>query len=262
VPSAGVSLERRCVGPEALACIEMMSGAAWVRERLQAAGRRRVHQGGAGHARLAQHDGRSERRGPKRLVARRGARTHIRCDNGPEMTAHALIDWCSAQSTLTSYSTPVPRGRTRSWSLPLACPRRAAERRAVLLPRRSPGRHRGLARGLQSSPSALRPWPQGSRRLRCRLDAPRTRGLTPRRARVRGRKARRSARPRARLPASFRPRSHLACRALHPPDSHIRRSEERGPAIATAGPLDGVLADADRARRPVAPADARRKLFG
>ncbi len=40
------------------------------------------------------------------LVAVRGAPTHIRCDNGPEMTANALIDWCAAQSTLTSYIDP------------------------------------------------------------------------------------------------------------------------------------------------------------
>ena len=26
------------------------------------------------------------------LVAARGAPTHVRCNNGPEMTAHALID--------------------------------------------------------------------------------------------------------------------------------------------------------------------------
>lgn len=42
----------------------------------------------------------------ERLVAQRGAPTHIRCDNGPEMTAHALIDWCAAQSTTTSYIDP------------------------------------------------------------------------------------------------------------------------------------------------------------
>lgn len=40
------------------------------------------------------------------LVAARGAPTHIRCDNGPEMTAHALIDWCASQSTQTSYIDP------------------------------------------------------------------------------------------------------------------------------------------------------------
>ena len=42
----------------------------------------------------------------ERLVAQRGAPTHIRCDNGPEMTAHALIDWCKAQHTTTSYIDP------------------------------------------------------------------------------------------------------------------------------------------------------------
>jgi len=40
------------------------------------------------------------------LVAERGAPTHIRCDNGPEMTANALIDWCARQSTTTSYIDP------------------------------------------------------------------------------------------------------------------------------------------------------------
>jgi putative transposase len=42
----------------------------------------------------------------ERLVAARGAPTHIRCDNGPEMTAHALIDWCASQSAKTSYIDP------------------------------------------------------------------------------------------------------------------------------------------------------------
>lgn len=42
----------------------------------------------------------------ERLVAARGAPAHIRCDNGPEMTAHALIDWCTTQNTTTSYIDP------------------------------------------------------------------------------------------------------------------------------------------------------------
>ena len=29
-----------------------------------------------------------------RLAALRGAPAHVRCDNGPELTAHALRDWC------------------------------------------------------------------------------------------------------------------------------------------------------------------------
>jgi putative transposase len=40
------------------------------------------------------------------LVAERGAPTHIRCDNGPEMTAHALIGWYASQPTTTSYIDP------------------------------------------------------------------------------------------------------------------------------------------------------------
>ena len=39
------------------------------------------------------------------LVAARGAPTHVRCDDGPEMTAHALIDWCAEHSTI-SYIDP------------------------------------------------------------------------------------------------------------------------------------------------------------
>jgi putative transposase len=53
------------------------------------------------------------------LVARRGAPTHIRCDNGPEMTGRALIDWCACQSTTTSCIDPAPHGRTRSLSRPV-----------------------------------------------------------------------------------------------------------------------------------------------
>lgn len=40
------------------------------------------------------------------LAASRGAPTHIRCDNGPEMTANALIDWCALQGATTSYIEP------------------------------------------------------------------------------------------------------------------------------------------------------------
>ena len=29
-----------------------------------------------------------------RLAGERGAPEHVRCDNGPELTAHALRDWC------------------------------------------------------------------------------------------------------------------------------------------------------------------------
>ena len=48
------------------------------------------------------------------LVAERGAPTHLRMDNGPELIAWALRDWCRMNGTTTSYIEPGRRGRTRS----------------------------------------------------------------------------------------------------------------------------------------------------
>lgn len=43
----------------------------------------------------------------ERIVASRGtAPAHIRCDNGPELIAHALRDWCRFNSTATAYIEP------------------------------------------------------------------------------------------------------------------------------------------------------------
>jgi len=42
----------------------------------------------------------------ERLVAERGAPEHLRCDNGPEMTAHALRDWCELSKTGTAFIEP------------------------------------------------------------------------------------------------------------------------------------------------------------
>ncbi len=42
----------------------------------------------------------------ERLVAERGAPEFLRCDNGPEMTAHALQDWCELSGTGTAYIEP------------------------------------------------------------------------------------------------------------------------------------------------------------
>jgi putative transposase len=41
-----------------------------------------------------------------RLVAERGAPEHIRCDNGPELTGHALRDWCVISKAGTAYIEP------------------------------------------------------------------------------------------------------------------------------------------------------------
>jgi putative transposase len=40
------------------------------------------------------------------LAAERGAPEHLRCDNGPEMTAHALRDWCEHSKAATTYIEP------------------------------------------------------------------------------------------------------------------------------------------------------------
>jgi putative transposase len=42
----------------------------------------------------------------ERLVSERGAPEHLRMDNGTEMTAHALRDWCRFSKTATAYIEP------------------------------------------------------------------------------------------------------------------------------------------------------------
>ena len=53
-----------------------------------------------------------------RIVDGRGtAPGYIRCDNGPELTANALRDWCRFSGTASSYIEPVRTvGETRTWS--------------------------------------------------------------------------------------------------------------------------------------------------
>jgi transposase InsO family protein len=49
----------------------------------------------------------------EKIVIDRGvAPTFIRCDNGPELTAHALADWCRTSGAGTHSSTPARPGRT------------------------------------------------------------------------------------------------------------------------------------------------------
>jgi putative transposase len=42
----------------------------------------------------------------ERLVAERGAPEHLRCDNGTELTSHALRDWCRFAKTETAFIEP------------------------------------------------------------------------------------------------------------------------------------------------------------
>jgi hypothetical protein len=40
----------------------------------------------------------------------------VRCDNGPELTANALRDWCRFARAKTSYVQPGSPWETRGWS--------------------------------------------------------------------------------------------------------------------------------------------------
>lgn len=42
----------------------------------------------------------------ERLADQRGAPAHVRCDNGPELTAHALRDWCRFRRAGTAFIEP------------------------------------------------------------------------------------------------------------------------------------------------------------
>src|SRR5215210_5002321 len=42
----------------------------------------------------------------ERLARERGAPGHVRCDNGPELTAHALRDWCRLTRAETAFIEP------------------------------------------------------------------------------------------------------------------------------------------------------------
>jgi putative transposase len=42
----------------------------------------------------------------ERLTALRGCPEHVRCDNGPELTAHALRDWCTLSGAGTAFIEP------------------------------------------------------------------------------------------------------------------------------------------------------------
>ncbi len=93
-----------------------------------------------------------------KLVAARGTRpTFIRCDNGPELTANALRDWCRFTGAGTSYIDP-----GSPWQNPWVESYGSRMRdellshRAVRYPPRGPSPCRRLARGVQLLPSPLR----------------------------------------------------------------------------------------------------------
>ena len=151
-------------------------------------------------------------------------------DNGPELTSHALRDWCRFSARRQRvHRARLPVAEPVRGVLPRPRPRRAAQRRAVRVPRRSPGPHRRLAQdynqrrphsalGMRAPAAFAAAW---TRRHRAGMTGP------PPRA-ARGRK------PAARLAlglafaTSFRPTSLLACRTYN----HS--------TLAVSGPKNGV----------------------
>ena len=100
------------------------------------------------------------------LVAQRGAPTYLRADNGPELIAWALRDYCRMTLMCTSYIEPgSPWENPFCRVLQRTPARRAAQHRGVRLDRRGPGRHRGLARGVQHLPTPLSPRRAHTRRI-------------------------------------------------------------------------------------------------
>jgi putative transposase len=51
----------------------------------------------------------------ERLVADRGAPRYLRLDNGPELIAYALADWCRFNGAGSVFIDPGCHGRTPGW---------------------------------------------------------------------------------------------------------------------------------------------------
>lgn len=105
-----------------------------------------------------------------RITGHRGAPQFLRCDNGPELTAAALRDWCRFTGTGTSFiETGQPLAEPLRGVVQRPAPRRTARRRTVRHPARGPGHHRGLEDRLQHPPPPQQPRPAAPGRLRCPL---------------------------------------------------------------------------------------------
>ena len=135
-----------------------------------------------------------------RLARERSARGHVRCDNGPELTAHALRDWCRFSKAETAFIEPgAPwqnpfvesfNGRVRDELLDVEqfC---LAEARVVIADWRDDyNRHRPHSALAMKAPAVFAvSW----------------------------------------TAADGRARTSIRCRQDHPPDSHRQWTEERGP---------------------------------
>lgn len=92
----------------------------------------------------------------KEVAAIRGAPEHPRMDNGHEMIAWGLREWCRIGGTRSTYVEPGAPWESPSW-LQRPGPRRAAQRRGLRGPPRNSDRRGGLARRVQHLPSPLGP---------------------------------------------------------------------------------------------------------
>jgi len=109
------------------------------------------------------------------IVTDRGiAPENIRADNGPELTARVLREWCQAGSTDTAYIDPGLRlAEPLRGVLQRQGPRRTARRRGVRLSGRGPGAGRRLPRRVQRAPPPLGAWHDVAEPFRCQLAAKR-----------------------------------------------------------------------------------------
>ncbi len=133
--------------------------------------RRRAHPRGTRHARRPNCTADDVIEIVEALVAERGAPTYLRMDNGPELIAWALRDWCRLHHMTTSYIEP-----GSPWENPFVESFNGRARDELLNieelrhPARSPGRHRGLARRVQHLPTPLVPQRPHPRRVRRAMD--------------------------------------------------------------------------------------------
>ena len=90
----------------------------------------------------------------ERVAERRGsAPTYIRCDNGPELTAEALKDWCRFSGTSISYIEPgAPVAEPVHRVIQRAPPQRATRPGVIQQSARGPDPARRLAAGVQPLP--------------------------------------------------------------------------------------------------------------
>jgi transposase InsO family protein len=108
----------------------------------------------------------------ERLAAERGAPANIRADNGPELTAAVLREWCGRGEIDTAYIEP-----GSPWQNPYVESFNARMRDELLnvevfyLPGGGPNPGRRLARRLQRQPSPLGAWHDVARPIRCQLAA-------------------------------------------------------------------------------------------